>query len=57
MINVGDIVANYMAVWNENDPVERRRRIRSVWAPDGATCNRMIDARGYEAIEARVIGS
>jgi hypothetical protein len=57
MINVPSVVANYMAVWNENDPDERRRRIQAAWAPDGATCNRMIDAHGYEAIEARVIGS
>ena len=57
MINTPDVVANYMAVWNENDPERRRRRIQAVWAPDGATCNRMIDAHGYEAIEARVVGS
>lgn len=57
MINVPDVVANYMAVWNENDPQERRRRIRAVWAPNGVTLNRSLDARGYEAIEARVIGS
>jgi hypothetical protein len=35
----------------------RRRRIRSVWAPDGTTCHRLLDARGYEAIEARITGS
>jgi hypothetical protein len=57
MINTPDVVANYMAVWNENDPEKRRRRIQAVWAADGATCNRMIDAHGYEAIEARVVGS
>jgi non-heme chloroperoxidase len=57
MINVPDVVANYMAVWNEHDPQERRRRIRAVWAPNGVTLNRSLDARGYQAIETRVIGS
>ncbi len=57
MINVPDVIANYMAVWNENDPQERRRRVRAVWAPNGATLNRSLDARGYDAIEARVVGS
>jgi hypothetical protein len=46
-----------VAVWNEGDPQERRRRIRSVWTPDGSTCHRTLDAVGYEAIEERVRGS
>jgi hypothetical protein len=52
-----DIIENYVAVWNEADPDERRRRIRSVWAPDGSTCYRLLDAHGYDAIEERVRGS
>ena len=57
MVDVPEIVTNYIAAWNESDAERRRRRIRSVWAPDGATCYRLLDARGYEAIEARVTGS
>jgi non-heme chloroperoxidase len=57
MINVPDVVAGYMAVWNENNSETRRKRIEALWSPDGATCNRLIEARGYEEIEARVIGS
>ena len=57
MINVMDLVNRYVAVWNEPNADERRKRIRSVWAPDGTTCYRLLDARGYEAIEARVTGS
>ena len=30
---------------------------RSLWARNGATCYRLLDAHGYEAIEARVTGS
>jgi len=52
-----DLIDRYVAVWNEPDRDMRRRRIESVWAPDGTTCYRLLDARGYEAIEARVAGS
>jgi hypothetical protein len=51
------LVNDYVAVWNESDADERRRRIRSVWSADGNTCHRLLDASGYEAIETRVIGS
>jgi hypothetical protein len=57
MTNISQLITNYVAVWNEPDAGERRRRIRSVWAPNGTTCYRLLDARGYEAIEARVTGS
>lgn len=55
--NINQIMENYVAVWNESDPGERRRRIRSVWAEDGRTCYRWSDAHGYEEIERRVTGS
>lgn len=49
-----DFVDRYVAVWNEPDADARRRSIATLWAPDGGTCYRLLDARGYEAIEARV---
>ncbi|HVI05277.1 MAG TPA: hypothetical protein VM711_04185 [Sphingomicrobium sp.] len=52
-----DIIEQYVAVWNEADPDCRRERIRSVWAPDGSTCYRLLDAHGYDAIEERVRAS
>jgi len=57
MVNVANLVNSYVAVWNEPNADERRRKIRSLWAPEGTTCYRLLDARGYEAIEARVTGS
>ena len=57
MTEISQLIMNYVAVWNEPDTGERRRRIRSVWAPEGTTCYRLLDARGYDAIEARVTGS
>jgi len=52
-----DLIDRYVAVWNEPDRDTRRRLIESVWASEGTTCYRLLDARGYEAIEARVAGS
>jgi hypothetical protein len=57
MVNLTDVINSYVAVWNESNANERRRRIRSAWAPDGTTCHRLLDAHGYEAIEGRVTGS
>jgi hypothetical protein len=57
MTEARDVVDSYVAVWNEGDAAQRRRRIRALWALEGTTCYRMLDAQGYEAIEARVAGS
>lgn len=54
MISIDTIVAAYVAVWNEADPEQRRRRIASVWAADGTSCYRLLDARGPAEIEQRV---
>lgn len=55
--DIADLVNRYVAVWNESDPHVRRKSISELWAPDGATYHRFIDARGREAVEARVAGS
>lgn len=57
MLDATTIVSNYVAVWNEADPRQRRRRIEAVWVPDGASCYRLLEAHGYDAIERRVAGS
>ena len=57
MRTVEALVENYVAVWNESNAEERRRRIRDVWAANGATCFRLLDAHGYEEIEGRVRSS
>jgi hypothetical protein len=55
--NTTNIANDYVAVWNENDPAERRRRIAAVWAPEGTSCFRLLDARGHDEIEGRVTTS
>lgn len=57
MRDVSELVDAYVAVWNEPDAAVRRRRIEAVWTPDGTSRHRLIDAGGYDTIEARVTGS
>jgi hypothetical protein len=54
MSQLDELIHRYVAVWNERDADARRRTIATLWAPDGATCSSQLDARGWEAIEARV---
>jgi len=54
MNNSTAVVERYMAVWNEPDVEVRRQRITELWGEDGGTYHKLLDARGYEAIEARV---
>ena len=56
-MNLDRLINDYGAVWNESDPIERRRRIESVWTEDGMTCHKGLLVRGYEEIEMRVTGS
>ena len=57
MVKVMDVVDRYVAVWNEPAADQRRKRICSLWVPDGMTCYRLLEARGYDAIEGRVTSS
>ncbi|HZP76712.1 MAG TPA: hypothetical protein VFB45_11255 [Pseudolabrys sp.] len=52
-----DLVERYVAVWNERDAQARRQAIAAVWRPDGAHFVKEREARGYAALEQRVIGS
>jgi hypothetical protein len=47
----------YAAVWNETDAAARRKTIAELWAPDGLHYVKTREARGYEALETRIIGS
>jgi hypothetical protein len=54
MTSIEDLVSRYVGVWNEPDPAQRRQCIARLWAEDGAHFTPSLEARGYEAIEARV---
>jgi len=47
----------YVAVWNETDAVARRQAIAELWVPDGRHFVGAREARGYDELESRIIGS
>jgi len=57
MGDMTELIERYVAVWNEADAAERRLRIEALWAADGTSCYRLLDARGWDAIHWRVTGS
>lgn len=57
MIEAQKLADRYIAVWSETDPVARRKAIAELWVPDGLHYVDTREARGYEALERRIIGS
>jgi len=57
MLNAQDLANRYVAVWNEADAESRRRQIAALWAPDGHHYVDVREARGYDALEQRIVGS
>jgi hypothetical protein len=47
----------YVAVWNESDADKRRQAIAGLWTPDGLHFVDSREARGYDALEKRIVGS
>ena len=47
----------YVAVWNERDAESRRNAIAALWVPDGQHYVGTREARGYEELEKRILGS
>jgi hypothetical protein len=56
-INAQQLAERYVAVWNEPNPAARRDAIAQLWLPDGAHYVATREARGYAALEQRIIGS
>jgi hypothetical protein len=57
MFDAQDLSDRYVAVWNESDPERRRRQIAALWVPDGQHYSDVREARGYDALEQRIVGS
>ena len=57
MTKVVELVDRYVAVWNEPDAALRREGIAALWAEDGAHFTPSLEARGYQALKARVGGA
>lgn len=57
MINAQQLADRYVAVWNEPNSAARRDAIARLWLPDGVHYVTTREARGYAALEERIIGS
>jgi hypothetical protein len=57
MIDAQDLADKYVAVWNESDPERRRQQIAALWVTDGQHYTDVREARGYDALEQRIVGS
>jgi hypothetical protein len=47
-----DVIARYLACWNETDPAVRRKLIAETWAEDASYIDPLAEARGRDAIDA-----
>jgi uncharacterized protein len=54
MSNHAELVERYLAIWNEADADRRRAAIAKLWTQDAVHFTNSLEARGYDAIEARV---
>jgi hypothetical protein len=54
MSTVNEIVAGYIAAWNETDPARRRDVIASTWSEDGSYLDSHRDSTGHAAIDAMI---
>ncbi|MEV4629905.1 nuclear transport factor 2 family protein [Micromonospora sp. NPDC049523] len=53
-VKFDELVQRYIEIWNETDPVRRRRDIDDLWAPDGRYVDPMAIAEGRDAIDATI---
>lgn len=57
MTDMEKLTERYMAVWHEGDPVARRAQIAELWVEDGVHYSPSHEARGYAALETRIVGA
>ncbi|WP_049569798.1 nuclear transport factor 2 family protein [Nonomuraea sp. SBT364] len=54
MKNIDELIARYIATWNETDPAARRAAIDELWSADGVYTDPMGVAAGTAAIDATI---
>jgi hypothetical protein len=50
-MNPNEIVMNYIAAWNERDPIKRRATVAKAWAPNGTYIDPHRKASGLDEID------
>lgn len=53
-ISLPQVVDRWVAMWNEDDPVARRKIIDDLWTEDGSYVNRLFVCSGPDMVEAAV---
>jgi hypothetical protein len=48
---VREVIDGYFAMWNETDPVRRRRIIEETWMPDASYIEPLMAAEGHEGLD------
>lgn len=54
MSTVNEIVANYIAAWNETDAERRREVIMQAWSNDGSYVDAHRESTGHAAIDSMI---
>ena len=54
MTDFDDIAHRYIDLWNETDPVARRRKVAALWTPEGTYTDPLADVTGHDAIDGFV---
>lgn len=56
MSNVNEVVAGYIAAWNERDPKRRRALIAGTWTDNGSYVDAHRKGVGHAEIDAMIAG-
>lgn len=51
---MNDVIARYLACWNETDPDARRKLIDEVWTIDAEYTDPLVQAHGFDQIDATI---
>lgn len=56
-MNLSELAARYVAVWNERDAEKRRCQIAELWVPEGEHYVESRKVAGHDALEERIVES
>ena len=53
---MNDIIANYLATWNETDPAARRALLEAHWSADASYRDPLVQVSGHDQLDAVIEG-
>jgi SnoaL-like domain len=57
MANTETLVDNYIAMWNEDDPAQRRELVARTVSPDASYLDPLMSGEGVDGIDAMIAGA